>query len=311
MWSLRVLASAAILSIPANSALAQAQPEESKPVAVVDGTQITMAEVEAVVKMAGPSPTPLTDAQKKQMRMEAVAMLIDDILMQQFLRKNGPPVDPHELNKKIAELEESLKKQNKTMQDFFKETGQSEAQLRVNILNMLQWNAFVKQRISDDDVKRYYDENKDYFDRVMVRASHIVTRLSPNASDSEREAVRAKLKAMHDEIVSGKLDFAEAAKKHSQCSSAPNGGDIGYFPRKMAVEEPFARAAFSIKVGEVSDVVQTDYGMHLIKVTDRKPGQPSDFNKVKDEVREMCMEEIRMALLAQQRKSAHVEINLP
>jgi peptidyl-prolyl cis-trans isomerase C len=254
---------------------------------------------------------PLTEAQKKQMQMEAIGMLIDDILMQQFLRKNAPHLDPNEVNKKMAELEESLKKQNKTLQDFFKETGQSEAQLRINILNMLQWSAFVKQRLSDEDVKHYYDENKEFFDRIMVRASHVVFRVSPTASDTEREAVRAKLAALRQEIESGKTDFAEAAKKHSQCTSAPNGGDIGYFPRKMAVEEPFAKAAFALKVGQMSDIVQTDYGVHLIKVTDRKPGQPSDFNKIKDEVREMCMEEMRMALLAQERKTAHVEINLP
>ena len=66
-----------------------------------------------------------------------------------------------------------------------------------------------------------------------------------------------------------------------------------------------------MKVGDVSDVVETDYGLHLIKVTDRKPGQPSEYNKVKDEVRELCTEEMRLALLAQQRKAAHIEINLP
>jgi peptidyl-prolyl cis-trans isomerase C len=79
----------------------------------------------------------------------------------------------------------------------------------------------------------------------------------------------------------------------------------------MAVEEPFARAAFALKVGEISDVVQTEYGMHLIKVTDRKPGQPSDYAKIKDEVLEFCAGEMRMALVAQQRKTARIEINLP
>jgi peptidyl-prolyl cis-trans isomerase C len=238
-------------------------------------------------------------------------MLIDDLLMQQFLRKYGPQLEANEVSKKLAELEESLKKQNKTIQDFLKETGQSETQLRTNILNMLQWSMFVKQRLTDEDLKRYYEENKEYFDRIVVRASHIVFRVSATASDTEREAVRAKLLALRQDIETGKIDFADAAKKNSQCASAPNGGDIGYFPRKMTVEEAFAKAAFALKVGQMSDVVQTDYGLHLIKVTDRKPGQPSDFSKMKDEVREMCIEEMRMALLTHQRKTAHVEINLP
>src|SRR5262249_30870083 len=147
---------------------------------------------------------------------------------------------------KVAELEASLKKENKTLQDFFKETGQSEAQLRISIVNMLQWAVFVKQHLTDEDVKKYYDESKDFFDRIAVRASHIVVRVPPTASDTEREAARGKLMALRQEIEAGKIDFAEAAKKHSQCTSAPNGGDIGYFPRKLAVEEPFAKAAFAL-----------------------------------------------------------------
>jgi parvulin-like peptidyl-prolyl isomerase len=309
MWSLQILASAALLALGVNQASAQGK-GNSKAVATVDGVSITMAEVEAVLKQAEPSSTPLTEAQKKQMRMEAVLVLVDDILMQQFLQKNGPTVEVKEINKKLTELQEGLKKQNKTVDDFLKETGQTKEQVQKNVKNMLQWTTFVKQRLTEDDLKRYYEENKDYFDRVTVRASHIVIRVSPSASESERENARAKLIALRHEIDSGKLDFAEAAKKHSQCSSAPNGGDIGFFLRKMAVEEPFARAAFALKVGEISDVVQTGYGCHLIKVTDRKPGQPSDYTKMKEEVREMCIEEMRMALLAQQRKTAHVEIHI-
>src|SRR5207237_10493545 len=153
-------------------------------------------------------------------------------------------------------------------------------------------------------------QNRDFFDRVAVRASHIVLRVSAGASEGEREQARSQLRALRQEIVSNKMDFAEAAKKYSQCTSAPNGGVIGYFPRKLAVEERVGKAAFGLKVGEVSDVVETDYGLHLIKATDRKPGQASDYNKIKDEVRELCVEEMRLAVLAQQRKAAHIEINV-
>jgi peptidyl-prolyl cis-trans isomerase C len=305
------VASLAVLASLAGQVHAQTPRAATKPVALVDGTAITLAEVEAVLKQTGPSATPLTEVQKRQMQMEAVTMLVDDLLMQQFLHKHGPKVDPAEVNRRLAELEDQLKKQNKTLADFFKETGQNETQLRTNILTMLQWSEYVKQHLSEGDLKRYYEDSKDFFDRVGVRASHIVIRVSPNAPDAERQAVRAKLASLRQDITTGKIDFAEAAKKYSQCTSAPTGGDIGYFPRKLAVDEAFARAAFALKVGEVSDVVQTEYGLHLIKVTDRKAGQPSDYAKIKDEVRELYVEEMRMALLNQERKTAHVEINLP
>jgi parvulin-like peptidyl-prolyl isomerase len=310
-WLVQTLAGLVALVVLVNGARAQLLRPATKPAAIVDGTAITMAEVEGVLKQAGPTATPLTEAQRKQLQVEAVGMLIDDLLMEKFLRKSGPRIDPADVNKKVDELEASLKQQGKTLADFYKESGQSEAQLRTNIANMLQWAAYVKEHLTEADIKRYYDENRDFFDRIAVRASHIVLRVSSSASEGERQQVRGRLQALRQEIVSGKIDFADAAKKCSQCTSAPGGGDIGYFPRKLAVEEAFAKVAFALKVDEVSDVVETDYGMHLIKVTDRKPGQPSEYNKIKDEVRELCIEEMRMTMLAQQRKAAHIEINLP
>lgn len=283
----------------------------TKTVATVNGSPITMGEIELVLKKAGPKATAPTEAQRREMQQEALTMLIDDQLMRDFLRKKGPTVTLDEVNKQMAELVEGLKKDKKTLADYLKEQNQTEAQLRTDIEGWLQWNAFIKQQVTDAELKKYYDETKDFFDRVVVRASHIVLRVTPGAPDEERKAVKAKLEAWRKDIIEGKTDFAKAAKEHSQCTSAPNGGDIGFFPRKLAVEEPFAKAAFALKVGDISDVVQTDFGYHLIKVTDRKAGTPSDFNKIKDEVRELLVEELRVQILAEQRQTAKVEVNLP
>jgi peptidyl-prolyl cis-trans isomerase C len=311
-WILSVVASVASVATLASGANAQLFGKTAKPAAVVNGTAITMAEVEAILKQAAlPSATPLTEEQKKQMRTEAVGLLIDDLLLQQFLRKNGPRIATAEVDKRVAELADSLKKQKKTLADFYKESGQTEAQLRINVVNMMQWAAFVKEHLTDADIQRYYQNNKEFFDRVLIRASHIVLRMLPSATTVDKQTARAKLEGLRRDILAGKVEFAEAAKKYSQCTSAPGGGDIGYFPRKLALEENFARAAFALKVGDISDVVETDYGLHLIKVTDRKPGTPSDFNKIREEVRDLCIEEMRLAVLEQQRRSAKIEVNLP
>src|SRR5260370_38042103 len=119
----------------------------------------------------------------------------------------------------------------------------------------------------------------------------MVFRIPGKAKPAEMEERRARLEKLRQEIVSGKVDFAEAARKYSQCPSSQDGGNIGYFFRKYTVQEPIARAAFALKVGDISEVVQSDYGLHLIKVTDRKAnGPPSDFEKIKEkeQVREAC-----------------------
>jgi peptidyl-prolyl cis-trans isomerase C len=165
--------------------------------------------------------------------------------------------------------------------------------------------------VPEAELKRYYEDNRDYFDQVTVKVSHIVMRVPANGSPNERQTAQAKLGILRQQLVSGQLDFAEAAKKHSQCTSAPDGGALGFIGRKFMVEESFARAAFALKVGEISDVVETDYGLHLIKATERKPGQPSTFEAVKDAVRELYAEELRLQLLAQERQGARIEIKLP
>jgi peptidyl-prolyl cis-trans isomerase C len=306
------LAGVAVLAIVAGSAPAQAPPAaKGKPPAVVNGEVITAIDVEAALKQLPPSPVQLTEEKRRQMQFEAVSMLIDEVLMKQFLRKNAPPASKGDVDKRLADLADALKKQGKTVAEFLKENNQTDKGLRDDLAAQVQWRHYVTAHVAEADVQKYYRDYKDFFDRVTVHVSHIVMRVPPTASEAERAPVRAKLAELRKQIVENKLDFAAAAKASSECPSAKDGGDLGFIPRKWMVDEAFARVAFALPVGQVSDIVQTDYGLHLIKVTERKPGQPSDYNKIKDEVREIYVEDLRQAILNQERKAAKVEINLP
>jgi peptidyl-prolyl cis-trans isomerase C len=281
-----------------------------KPAAVVNGEPISMADLEAVLKQA-PQAVEMPEQVRVQMRRHALTMLIDDTLMQQFINANAPQVSKTEVDRKLAEMEAALKKENKSVDSFCKENGQTVGQLREGLTWMLRWLAWANGKISDADVQRYYEAYKDYFDGTTVRAGHIAIRLAENASEADRARAQAQLTELRAQLVAGKMDFAAAAKSYSQCESGNSGGDLGFIQRKTMVEESFARAAFALQPGQVSDVVQTGFGMHLIKVTERKAGQPSDFAKIKDQVREMYTEEYRLTVLAQQRKAAKLEINIP
>lgn len=301
-WTLASLAGLALL---ASSVFAQGP---SKPAAVVNGEPISVAEVEATLKQVPLMQNQPTEAQSRQMRAEVIGQLVDDLLMQQFLRKNGPKIDSTEINKLMSSMDSWLKTQGQTKQEYCRYTGQSEAQMRAKLVQMLQWGAYVKQNIPPSGLKRYYDENRDYFDQIAVQASHIMLRVPPSGSEVERQAAKVKLQAIRQDIVANKIDFAEAAKKYSQCESAPRGGDLGYFPRKFVMDEALARAAFALKIGEISDVVQSDYGLHLIKaINRRRDGDPSTFERVEKEVRETAATELYFALLDQERKTSRIE----
>lgn len=281
-----------------------------KPAAVVNGVPISMAELEQALKPLGPMPVELPANQRKMMLMQQLSLLIDKMLMQQFIRQAGIQVPPAEIEKQLAVHVESLKKESKTLADYLRDSCQTEAQLRTDLTTDVAWQGYAQAKVNDALVEQYYKDNKDFFDEVTVHASHIVLRVPPTAPQSELLKAQTQLAALRAQILEKKIEFDAAAKQYSQCPSATAGGDIGFFPRKWVVEEPFAKVAFAMQVGQVSDVVQTDYGLHLIKVLERKPGQPSEYAKIKDKVRVFCMEELLQTLLAQLRKSATIEINM-
>jgi peptidyl-prolyl cis-trans isomerase C len=304
------LAGAALLAVAVGGARAQGDPQTV--VASVNGQTITMGEVDAAIKARGPLPVEISADTRKRLQFDIVCMLIDGRLWDEYLKKNGPKIDKAEIDKQIAKCEEEVKKHNKTMADYYKESGQTETSLRAGIQAALQWEEIAKAKITDAAVRRYYDENKDYFDDVLVHASHILLRVAKNAPEEEKKKARDTLLAIRANVVAGKIDFAEAAKRYSQDQTAKEGGDLGTFPRKMVMAESIAKVAFSLPQGGVSDVVETEFGLHLIKVTERKAGEkPSDFEKIKDAVRDLCSAELQLAVMQELRQSAKIEVNLP
>lgn len=279
--------------------------------AVVNGEAIPMSDVQLLLSQR-PSPVELTAEQKKQLQQSALNVVIDDVLMRQFLKVNAPPPAPAEVQKEVDDLGKVLQQQKMTFQEFLKQNAQTEAQLRADIAAKVQWKKYLQRQFSDAQMKQYYDANKIFFDKVFVRASHILLRVSSNATPQERNDARQQLLTIRQEILTGKVSFADAAKKHSTCPTKDKGGDIGHFPYKFVVVEPFAKAAFAMKVGEVSDIVTTDFGLHIIQLTERLPGEPSSFEAIKETVREVYAQETSLfqQILAQQRKTAKIQVFL-
>ncbi|RPH66115.1 MAG: peptidylprolyl isomerase [Burkholderiales bacterium] len=150
---------------------------------------------------------------------------------------------------------------------------------------VLSADAVSKQiKVSDEDSRAYYEQNKARFATAeQRRASHILVQLEPGASDSQRQAARARAGTLLDKLRDG-ADFAALAKSDSQDpGSAPAGGDLGFFSADMMVK-PFAGAAFALKQGETSEVVETEFGFHVIRLTEIRPGTQRSFESVRAEI---------------------------
>lgn len=136
--------------------------------------------------------------------------------------------------------------------------------------------------VTEEEAKNYYNKNKDEF--LKVRASHILIRNKDDegkaVSDEQKQKNKEEAEKILKQAKEG-VDFAQLAKEYSQDSSSENGGDLEFFSEGQMVE-PFEKAAFSLKNGEIySDVVETDYGYHIIKKTDEKY---EDFDTIKEEL---------------------------
>jgi parvulin-like peptidyl-prolyl isomerase len=275
----------------------------------VNGEPIKLVDVQAVLEQR-PAPVRLTPDQERAHRRTALDMLIDDVLMRQFLSRNVQTPPHHEVERVVNEFAEALRKQNKTLDQYLREEKQTDFQLRVDIVTDLQWKAYLAAHYNEGQARAYFEANRPYFEKVQVQASHILMRVSPSASPSEREKARQNMVNLRNLILNRQMSFEEAAQKYSDCPSKERGGDLGRFAYKFAVVESFARAAFATQVGDVSDVVQTEFGMHLIKVTGRTPADPVDFDAVKDLVRKTMAQEgnLYLGLLQEQKRVAKIEL---
>lgn len=294
---------------------AQAQKTEAKtPVATVNGEVITRGELDAQLKKVDPTFGRLPEAQRKQQQQIVLNALIDAMLLRQYLEKNTPPVDEKQINNQMAALAAQLRQQGRSLNDFCREMNRNEAQIRADIAAMHRWYAYAEKHVTEQDLQRCYQENKDLFDQVRVRVSEIVLRVPTQAEPSERELARKRLQELREKIVANQITFEEAAKQFSQSPTQEQGGDLDWLPHLkgglLPLPDDILDLAFKMQPGQISDVLNSEFGLYLIKVTQRDPGHPSEYERVKPEVRDLYVEEMKMAILGQMRKTAEIKVFL-
>ena len=178
---------------------------------------------------------------------------------------------------------------------LFRAPDQAEIQYVVLDVNALKQQVTV----NEDDLKTYYQQNiKNYSAPEERRASHILVKVAPNAPAAEQAKAKARAEALLAEVRKDPTRFAEIAKKNSEDpGSAPNGGDLDWFGRG-AMTPPFEQAVFSMKQGEISDLVKTDFGYHIIEVTGVRGGGAKPFDEVRPQIEDARRRELAQARFA-------------
>jgi peptidyl-prolyl cis-trans isomerase C len=248
-------------------------------VARVNGETVTKQQLEeAVAALAQRNQAPVPPEQRDRVYRGVLDQLVGMKLLAQEAAARKVAVPEADIDAQLAQMRkqfpseavfnEALKQQNKTM-DMLK----AEARDSMAIQKLLEQALADKTAVSAQQAQEFYDRNPDQFKRPeQVRASHILISVPQGADGPTKDAARKRAEGVLKQIKAGG-DFAALAKEHSQDpGSAINGGDLGLFQRGQMVP-PFDQAAFTLKPGSTSELVETQFGYHIIRVTEKKdPG---------------------------------------
>jgi peptidyl-prolyl cis-trans isomerase C len=165
--------------------------------------------------------------------------------------------------------------------------------------------------VGEAEAKEFYDKNPDRFKQPeQVRASHIFKRVVPGADAAAKQKARTALEPVLKQVKAGG-DFAELARKHSEDASAQAGGDLNFFGPGQMVPE-FEKVAFTMKAGDTSDIVESQFGYHIIKVTERREGRTVPFaearNQIAEYLKQQRQQEKTNALVEQLKAKSKIEI---
>lgn len=260
------LAAPSATPAPAVGAASTADPEEV--VATVNGRKFLRKEIDEIVNIALKAQN-IPDEQQKEARgyfekQVTYGKIMKAILLDE-VKKQSIVVTDEDRKKSEAEFAGKLKAQGKTLDDFFKQSPVGEAVARQEFADSIAINKLFDAKVPAPEVKA--DEIAKAI--ADAKAEHDKVEAANKNLEAEKAKAKGKIASLKKQLDEG-ADFAKLARENSDCPSKEKGGDLGTFTRGQMVK-PFEDAAFSQEVGKVGDVVETQFGFHLIKVTAKSP----------------------------------------
>ena len=249
---------------------------------------------------------------------QAVQTQIDQALLKQQCEKDGYKTDAVKAAAEVQRIEQQVGKEKfdfvLQQQGMKREDLTERMSVDLMIGNWVDEKVRSAIKIDDAKIQQFYDENKERLSRPeRVQASHILFKVEPTATLEERKKAKDDAEKTLAELKKG-ADFAKLASERSACPSSAKGGDLGFFTKGMMAPE-FEEAAFKLKPGDLSNVVETQFGYHIIKGVAHVADGMAPLAEVKDDLRKSLSQRELGAtmekILADMRQTAKVEILIP
>ena len=245
--------------------------------------------------------------------------MIDNVLMEQESRKTGIAVRNEEVTAAINDIQ----KQRNFSQDEFRKNLERDG-ITMDALRKDVWNQLMRMKlirrdiksrvaVTDEEIGEYYSKHReDYEGKESVRIKQILLLLPKEGDPAVKEKLRADAEAIHKRLMNGE-PFEQLSAKYSQGPEAAAGGDVGYIERGM-IHSEVEEAAFSLPPNQISGVIESPVGFHIIQVIDRRGAGIKAIGSVREEIREKIdrekMEKKFGEWIEELRKKSHIEIKL-
>jgi peptidyl-prolyl cis-trans isomerase SurA len=262
-------------------------------VAVVNQEIITLSEVE---KLTGPLQQEIRteDRWEKRERVREVCRsvlekMIEEKLIDQEVKRAGVKIPSKDVE---GALEEIKRKNSATQEDLERalikdgltlEAFKKDIEKKLLRMKLISWAIKTESKAEEKELRDFYQRNIDRYRRnESYRPGHILFIVPKEATPEEIREIRRQCQKVLEKIKGGE-DFGEMALLYSQDATAKDRGELGYF-RKGELLPAFEKEALRLRIGEVSGIIRTEYGFHLIKLLDRKGGDAPPFEEIKEKV---------------------------
>ncbi|HMP78820.1 MAG TPA: peptidylprolyl isomerase [Pirellulaceae bacterium] len=255
-------------------------------VAVVDGTPIVAGRIEHALRQTVGDRV-LDDAQQERLRREILQQTIDRHLIMRALSSHQQAAGPTEVQLELDLLREELARVGRTLEDYWQQTGWSEATWRLESAWRISWRRHVDHYWTEERLQDFYDSRRRDFDGTQMRVAQIL--FARGKSDDELQKAVQDAERVRQSLMAGELAWGNAVELYSIAPSRVDQGDLGWIGRRQPMPDAFTAAAFQLNPGEISPPLASSFGVHLIRCLEVKPG-PYLLGDVRDEVRKAAID---------------------
>lgn len=291
-------------------------------VATVEGQDIKKEELEQALIGALSKQGIPADQLPANQKAQGYKMLLNDLITEKLVTKRAANIEvkDEDINAQLEQLRSRFPNPE-AFQEQLTKSGQSLEKIREDIRSYLRQQNWVQEQVkdapkaSDADAEEFYTKNPEQFKKPeQVRASHILVAVPADADEAKVGEKKKAAEAIVARVKGGEAFDKLAAELSEDPSAKQNSGDLNFFSREQMVPE-FSEAAFGMKKGDISDPVKSQFGFHVIQVTDRKDAEVMTLDSVKPRLLAFLTQRMRDTqvekVIKDLREKAEVKINLP